>query len=544
MKCPSLLVLIAAASAQHALAAPASVSSCAKWSGGEEPHSAWVYADGQGKLAYRPWSARGDRIMDFSHAGYMGGGVALPSVPVVATVDANADANADIDDTARIQAAIDKVAKLPLVGGMRGAVLLQPGTYRIAGTLRIAASGVVLRGSGSDAKESGAQAGTLLRATGPSHTVVEIGGAGKVVVETTGDTAVTDAYVPAGTAVLHVADAARFKVGDDILVSRPITAKWIQAMGMDTLVRNGQPQTWLKPGRAQQWQRRVTAIAGDSLTLDIPLSDAIDSAYTGPAGASVANYTQPGQIVQNGVEHLRFEGAPRTGILGTGIEYRAILIDNAADAWVDDVVGHNMIEGVNVDHNGKRVTVNAVVLLHDHDLNASTGAKAFEFSIAGSQVLVNRSASSGSKGAFYAATQTLSVGPNVLLNFQGRASDNASLQPHQRWATGLLVDGANVVGGIDFVNRLTAGSGHGWSMGWGVVWNSVADSLDAQQPPSGTNWSVGNVARVANRPIAKHAVPPPSGPIDSAQQPVQPHSLYLAQLCERLGPAAVANIGY
>ena len=44
--------------------------------------SVWVYPGKEGKLIYKTTPA-GDKIMDFSHAGYMGGGVALPTVPVV-----------------------------------------------------------------------------------------------------------------------------------------------------------------------------------------------------------------------------------------------------------------------------------------------------------------------------------------------------------------------------------------------------------------------------------------------------------------------------
>jgi hypothetical protein len=36
----------------------------------------------------------------------------------------------------------------------------------------------------------------------------------------------------------------------------------------------------------------------------------------------------------------------------------------------------------------------------------------------------------------------------------------------------------------------------------------------------------------------------PPGTFDSHGTPVFPSSLYLAQLCERLGPQALANIGY
>jgi len=42
----------------------------------------WVALGGTGKLEYKT-TPKGDRIMDFSHAGYMGGGVALPTLPVI-----------------------------------------------------------------------------------------------------------------------------------------------------------------------------------------------------------------------------------------------------------------------------------------------------------------------------------------------------------------------------------------------------------------------------------------------------------------------------
>src|SRR3989339_575299 len=78
--------------------------------------STWVSVNDQGNLVYR-LTDRGDRIMDFSYAGYGGGGVALPNVPTVVTVEATGQ-----DDTAAIQTAIDRVSSLPLQNGFRGAV--------------------------------------------------------------------------------------------------------------------------------------------------------------------------------------------------------------------------------------------------------------------------------------------------------------------------------------------------------------------------------------------------------------------------------------
>ncbi|HEV2968529.1 MAG TPA: hypothetical protein VGY55_00990 [Pirellulales bacterium] len=107
-----------------------------------EPQSRWVHLDSRGMLVYEALPS-GDRIMDFSSAGYMGGGVTIPSLPVSKIARPSGG-----DDTAAIQEAIDSVSRACPVGGFRGAVLLEPGMFKCKATLAFRASGVVLRGSG------------------------------------------------------------------------------------------------------------------------------------------------------------------------------------------------------------------------------------------------------------------------------------------------------------------------------------------------------------------------------------------------------------
>ncbi len=45
-----------------------------------------------------------------------------------------------------------------------------------------------------------------------------------------------------------VDSAAPFRVGDPVVIQRAATEAWIRFMNMDTLVRDGKPQTWLKAG--------------------------------------------------------------------------------------------------------------------------------------------------------------------------------------------------------------------------------------------------------------------------------------------------------
>src|SRR5258708_39908990 len=63
--------------------------------------SEWAFGGPDHRLHYR-YDARGNSIMDFSSAGYRGGGVKLPSVAAAQRLTPAAG-----DNTARIQAALD-----------------------------------------------------------------------------------------------------------------------------------------------------------------------------------------------------------------------------------------------------------------------------------------------------------------------------------------------------------------------------------------------------------------------------------------------------
>ena len=125
------LVLISLITGQQALLAQKQVKPV--------PH---LYSE-KGKLMYTA-DVQGNRIPDFSYCGYKASAQPIPMVEVKITVPEKQG-----DATARIQAAIDYVSKLPLdANGFRGAVLLLPGRHEVLGQLRITTSGVVLRGSG------------------------------------------------------------------------------------------------------------------------------------------------------------------------------------------------------------------------------------------------------------------------------------------------------------------------------------------------------------------------------------------------------------
>ena len=470
--------------------------------------SEWAFGGPDHRLHYR-YDARGNSIMDFSAAGYRAGGVKLP--PPVAGQRLTP---APGDNTARIQAALDNAT---------GTVVLAAGEYEIAGTLSITRSGVILRG----------ERGAVIRLTGKPHQFLEIRGAGAWREEGPA-TPILDAYVPAGATAFRVRDASAFHPGDRVLVLRPVTAEWIHFMGMDTLVRDGKPQTWIRSGAVIRTDRVVDSVEGDRITLDVPLSDALDSKFT---AATLVRYSFPGRITEVGVEGLRIQ-APFEDVPITEPQYTVLRMDAVEDGWVRDVEIQETQNGIVIGPAVKRLTLTNVRITHSAP---HTGAAApADFSLQGTQILLDRCGVSG-EGTWPVVTQSEVTGPVVVLNF---TADHAGVAPHQRWATGLLVDGGKFPGGtehkpgIAFSNRATAGSGHGWDAGWAVAWNVSSPFLLVQQPPGAMNWCIGCIGA----PVTMGGTP--NGIFDSPGKPVEPASLYLQQLRDRIGPDAVKNIGY
>jgi len=483
----------------------------------------WVAMGSTGKLEYKT-TAKGDRIMDFSHAGYMGGGVAIPTVPVKKEV-----APSGGDDTTAIQAAIGEVAALPLVNGLRGAVVLKPGTFHCAKPITLSHSGVVVRGSGSG------KDGTLIEMTGAPHTAFTIEMSDMSSPNTTPANAlpITDAYVPAGTLSFSVTDTTGLATGDTIHIRWLRTAKWIHFMGMDKLVRNDKPQTWIKNDAPVSIERTIRSINGKRITLDVPLTEAIDSQFLDKGPAAVVKVPVDNRLSQCGIESLQIVSAPHKGILTAGKNVSVVIKDRCQDCWVRDIVMRETLNNVQVAADCRRITITGAHSYHNSTVEQGAGYPA-DIGIRGSQVLVDRCSSHG-LGGFYVSTLNATATLNVVLNctFEGEGS----IMPHMRWSTGLLIDSCHLPGGrIDLIDRHTCGSGHGWSIGWGIAWNCTAKYLQVQMPPGALNLAIGCQGE-PYKTFSREA-------FYSQGKPVLPASLYLAQLRERLGDAAVKNIGY
>ncbi|WP_374163397.1 DUF6298 domain-containing protein [Arcticibacter sp. MXS-1] len=463
-----------------------------------------------GRLSYTPDSL-GNRIPDFSYAGYMGGDKAIPVIPVRVFVPLKKG-----DATVRIQAALDYVASLPAgKDGIKGAVLLDKGTYEVEGSLKIKSSGVVLRGSGMG------EGGTLLYSKGREReTLIRIVGVndrkeGPAVT-------ITNSYVPVNSFKLGVADGKRFKVGDRIKVYRPCTQKWIETIGTYHFGGGITALGW-KPGeRDMYWDRTIMAVNGNSLTLDAPLTTALDENF---GGGTVSKLEWNGLISQCGVENLRCVSEfNKNNPKDEDHSWMAVTIENAANSWVRRVTfEHFAGSAVAVLESASKVTVEDCKSLAP--VSEIGGQRRYTYYTLGQQTLFQRCYAENGYHDF--AVGYCATGPNVFVQCESNLPFSFS-GTIDSWASGVLFDVVNIDGqALSYLNRGQDAQGAGWSAANSVFWQCSASRIDCYAPPTANNWAFGCWAQFQG-----------NGYWNMSNEHIQPRSLYYAQLTDRLGAEA------
>jgi len=472
------------------------------------PKPAPPVAEGKdGKLVYAP-DASGDRIPDFSYCGYMASEKAIPNGPVKVVVPVkNGDA------TLRIQSAINYVASLqPDKNGIRGAVLLEKGKYDVLGSLTINTSGVILRGSGTALDGSVMVAGGTDRAT-----FIRV--LGKKDQKVSKPVKITNAYVPVNANQVTVADGSQFKVGDMIVVRRPCTQTWIEKLGMVSFGGGLSALGWKPNDRDILWDRKITAVSGNNLTIDVPLTTALDTTY---GGGTIAKYDWPGRISNVGIENIQMRSSyDENNPKDEAHRWMAITIENAEDTWVRQVVfKHFAGSAVNVLETAKRVTVEDCQSLSP--TSEIGGQRRYTFLTTGQQTLVQRCYSEF--GYHDYAVGFCAAGPNAFV--QCNSSQSLSFSGTiDSWASGVLFDVVNIdANKLSYSNRGQDGQGAGWSGANSLFWNCTAAIVDCPKPPTAQNWAFATWAQFAG-----------DGYWSDSNNSISPRSFYYAQLSDRIG---------
>ena len=510
------------------------------------PTTTLVYPGTDGKLVYVADSL-GNRIPDFSNAGYKGGGLPIPYVPNKETIWPVPGDNSD-----NIQAAIDKVSALPPDAfGFRGAVLLKAGTYELEKPISIKVSGVVLRGEGMS------EIGTILIGKIPKDRQAYgrgglINVSGPTAIAPLEDTKqlITDNYVPVGACSFNVASAKAFKAGDKILVRRVGNQDWIKEIGEDSIAAGR--NKW-RPFTIT-YDRVITEVKGNTIVIDAPIFTAVETRW---GGGDIVKYVDE-RIEQVGVENLRgiseYNPSVRQMTYGNmdrdklnpkfqykGEEYFSdenhvsnfIVISNAKNVWIRNISALHFATSVIQSNAGSKwITVQDCESWEP--VAQRWGGRRFIYQMNGQLCLVQRCFSQKGRHSF--VLQGPEASGNVFFDCQA-INPYSTSEPHNRWVNGVLYDNVKAPLTARYWDYII-----GWAGANIVFWNCEGDFL-VQSPPTAKNYSFGHIginAVIFNAGLQD--LTKPNGHVESLDRHVTPGSLYLTQLKERLGVEAVKNI--
>ncbi len=275
----------------------------------------------------------------------------------------------------------------------------------------------------------------------------------------------------------------------------------------------------------------MTAVSGNTITVDIPIVDTIETRY---GGGVVYRVDATGRVSQVGVEDLRLV-SEYSGNTDEDHGWTAVELSNATNSWVRRVTAQYFgYAAVRISSDSAFNTVEECAMLDP--ISVVTGGRRYSFNVNdGTGNLFQRCYSEEARHDFVSGSRT--TGPNVWLDCYSRASSTDD-GPHHRWATGLLFDNTASYQ-LNVQNREDSGTGHGWAGAQTLFWNAIARSIICDAPLGAMNWAIGCTAERLESSRDPGAA---DGWWESERRPVAPRSLYLQQLQDRLGPAAVVAV--
>ena len=387
-----------------------------------------VFRGYDGKLVYIADSL-GNRIPDFSYAGYKNGEQSIPDIPVVKSLQPIAG-----DNTAHIQQAIDEIGLMdPDNNGFRGTLLLEAGEYEIQGTIQLNHSGIILRGKGNgDAPAFN----TILRATGkspPQRTVLIAGGGLETKWGDMDPASIVDILtdtVFVGDRSFEVADASGFSIGDNIIIYHPCTESWLSAVNYGDTFED----PWEVSDFPISYNRYITEINGNRITIDAPVYNHLVRTQS---QTFIYKYGQYGLRRHIGIENLRIDietSAPDD----ENHAWNAIDLTLIEDSWVRHCTFlHFVLSGIRT-KTASRITIENCQAIDP--VAIITGARMYNFNLhEASQLILFKNCFASNGRHHYVSNGCSSVSGCVFLDCTSSGAWGPS-EGHRKWSQGLLYD--------------------------------------------------------------------------------------------------------
>lgn len=163
-------------------------------------------------------------------------------------------------------------------------------------------------------------------------------------------------YVPVNARTLEVASGTSLRKGDRVMVNRPSEKDWIASLGCDIFGGGIGALGWKEGDMDLSWDRTVTEVNGNQITLDAPLTVALNATY---GTSTVTVYQWNGRIRNCGVENMTLiSDYDKRYPKDEDHCWTGISIEDAEDCWVRRVnFKHFAGSAVIVQRTGSQITV-------------------------------------------------------------------------------------------------------------------------------------------------------------------------------------------
>lgn len=572
----------------YAHATPIDHANAQKW------QSELVKIGAEGRLTYNK-DRNGYILPDFSHAGYKNGDEPIPTGgnvdKILATLEPSPTKQ---NDATRIQNAIRNAASAEKdANGIRGVILLKKGKYYLSqqAALNLNVEGIILRGEGYtnnpgestviyDDYDYGRRSDTQPN-WGTTLSIGNNNGGNYWTTGRTQQTEVLDDTVHVGTYTVKIRynQNNTWKEGDLIVLDFPVGDKWFATVDWGGNTDSGKRwNTGMMNGISyHRYIKKVEhdGTASTTLTMDAPVFYSLAKANAAGSGLQVWKISQTNTYKNIGIENLRIQ-ILLPGSYTAKDEHHStnvIRFSFAENCWAKDVVTAGFVQAEFVFTNSSRITVKDCFALDPRgDLTITNGGERyynFNFNDNSQLILLDNCYARGGRHN-YVSNGTSRVSGIVVYNCKSEFSRTSS-EGHRLWTQGMLFDcyedfnPAGNFGVLGFYNRNNMGSGHGYSMAHGVMWNAntrTPSNFQAnngysrtgnkgwflnEKPPTAENYSIGcfsehgesQVVRKYDNTAGRRTLGYTEG---SNRAGLEPLSLYAAQLHSRQLPAPVEYI--
>ncbi len=367
---------------------------------------------------------------------------------------------------------------------------------------------------------------------------------------------ILDDIVPVGAKTVRIQENRNYKKGDLVCIYHPCTEAWLESINYGEVGNDpSKYKDWTPSSAPIYYHRTVTAVTHSGDETIVEFNAPVFYSLKRSLSQSVLYRFQRISLQNIGLENLRVDCAAKN-IPDENHSWNSIGYVNADNCWAQDVVAIHFSQAGFYTQRATGITFERCFSLDP--VGMVTGERMYNFNQSSrSQLILYKECYARGGRHNFVSNGTSTVSGCVVYKCKSEGSRTSS-EGHRIWSQGMLFDSyedfnpisnSSSLVTLGFYNRWNMGSGHGWAMVHGVMWNcnmvtdhstpeaqansnnNTRSGIYCEKPPTAQNYAIGcRVEISADIKVYRKSL----GFVEGTNQSgLNPMSLYAAQLFDR-----------